>query len=409
MGNVHTVSELTAYIKACFESEPNLKNLTIQGEVSNFKQNYNGHCYFSLKDEKSVLNCVMFRSSANSLRFRPQSGMQVLATGYVGVYEPSGNYQLYVQRMIPDGIGELALAYEQLKNRLTAEGLFDVDHKQAIPRFPKLIGVVTSPTGAVIRDIFNVSKRRDSYSRIVLYPAQVQGAGAAEQIAAGIEFFNKKYPVDVLIVGRGGGSAEDLWCFNEEKVVRAIYQSQIPVISAVGHETDFTLADFAADRRAATPSQAAEMATPDKMAYIQGIKELEWRLLNSARRNIAFKRQHLERLNSSIALRYPERLLENRQQRLDNLIERLNNSANNTIKDKKQKLLHLLEKLELMNPMQVLKRGYGMVQTADNEVVKSISTVCVGDKVKISLSDGELMAEVKDKKLRRAKNAEKES
>lgn len=395
--NVHKVSEVNRYIKTCFDNEPNLQNITVQGEISNFKRNFNGHCYFSLKEGNSVLQCAMFRSNAAGLRFEPENGMQVLASGNISVYEVSGNYQLYVRRMAPDGIGELALAFEQMKNRFIQEGLFDDAHKQPIPRFVKVIGVVTSPTGAVIRDIYRVSKNRDPYSRIVLFPVQVQGEGSSEQIAEGIRFFNEKYPVDVLIVGRGGGSAEDLWCFNEEPVVRAIYNSKIPVISAVGHETDFTLADFVADKRAATPSNAAEMATQDMRAVVGYVQELTWRLNSSTRKNIEFKKQRLHHLSGSMALRQPMRLLEARQQRLDILMERLSGSVKHSLEDKSRKLNHLMDKLELMNPMQVLRRGYSMVQSEDGSVVKSIHQVKKGESVTVALSDGKICATVQGK------------
>ena len=259
-----------------------------------------------------------------------------------------------------------------------------------------MIGVVTSATGAVLRDIYRVSKRRDPYSRIVLYPAQVQGEGSAEQIAEGIEFFNNEYPVDVLIAGRGGGSAEDLWCFNEEIVVRAIYNSRIPVISAVGHETDFTLADFAADMRAATPSQAAELATPDIRAWINTVQEWKYRLDNSVRKSMNYKRQLLKSLVESPALRYPERMLENRQQKLDNLMERLENSADFSMKEKHQKLGRLLDKLELMNPLGVLRRGYSMTTDQAGRIIKSVESVQQNDEIKVILPDGAIKAVVQE-------------
>lgn len=394
MTTVHKVSEVNKYIKACFDSEPNLRNITVQGEISNFKCNSAGHCYFSLKEGNSVLQCVMFRNSASRLKFQPQNGMQVLATGSISVYEVGGIYQLYVNKLIPDGIGELALAYEQMRQRLAAEGIFDEAHKKPIPRFSKVIGVVTSATGAVIRDIYRVSKNRDPFSRIVLYPVQVQGAGSAEQIAEGIRFFNKKYPVDVLIVGRGGGSAEDLWCFNEEAVVRAIYDSKIPIISAVGHETDFTLADFAADKRAATPSNAAEIATQEIRSVAAYVQELSWRLDRAARVCLDMKRQRLKHSTNSMALRYPARLIEEKQLNLERLVDRLNVGTKKFIDDRSQRLNRLMDKLELMNPMQVLRRGYSMVQTPDGRVVTDVRQVLTGDVLDILLSNGRVKAAV---------------
>lgn len=392
--NVYKVSDVNKYIKACFDGEPNLRNITVQGEISNFKRNYTGHCYFSLKEGNSVLQCAMFRGSAAGLKFQPQNGMKVLAAGSISVYEVAGVYQLYVNRMIPDGIGELALAFEQLRHRLAAEGLFDESHKKPIPRFSKLIGVVTSPTGAVIRDIYRVSKDRDPFSRIVLYPVQVQGEGSAEQIAEGIRFFNEKYPVDVIIVGRGGGSAEDLWCFNDETVVRSIYRSHIPIISAVGHETDFTLSDFAADRRAATPSNAAEIATQDIRAVAAYVQDLSWRLDKSARLCLDLKRQRLDHVMNSMALRFPSRLLEDKQMKLDIMVERLNASARKSLENRQQRLGRLMDKLEMMNPMKVLRRGYSMVQSADGRVVTDVGQVLTGDELKVSLSNGRVTAKV---------------
>ena len=259
---VHSVSDVNRYLKDLLAGEPLLQGISVRGEISNFKQYPSGHCYFTLKDTNSALKCVMFRSRAQYLRFLPQNGMQVVAGGSIAVYERDGVYQLYVDNLIPEGTGDLALAFEQLKEKLAAEGLFDPARKQPLPAFPKKIGVVTSSAGAVLRDIYRVSKRRWPGIQLVLYPVQVQGEGAAEQIARGIDFFAEEYAVDVIIAGRGGGSMEDLWAFNEEPVVRAIAACPVPLISAVGHETDFTLADFAADVRAATPSQAAELAVP---------------------------------------------------------------------------------------------------------------------------------------------------
>ena len=260
---VHSVSALTQYIKSMFQTEGMLRNVSVEGELSNYKMYASGHCYFTLKDETASLKGVMFKSRARLLRFQPENGMKVVATGEVSVYERDGTYQLYAERLLPVGAGELSVAFEQMKMRLAAEGLFRAEHKKPLPPFPRTIGIVTSLSGAVLRDIYRVSKRRDPKIRLALCPTLVQGEGAAAEIAAAIRFFNKKYPVDLLIVGRGGGSMEDLWAFNEELVVRAIHDSVIPVISAVGHETDTTLADYVSDVRAATPSQAAEIAVPE--------------------------------------------------------------------------------------------------------------------------------------------------
>ncbi len=273
---IYTVSQLNRYIKNRFDDDAVLHNLMIKGEISNFKLHTSGHCYFTLKDNSAGIKCVAFRSNAMNFRFAPQNGMKVIAGGYVSVYERDGAYQLYVKELFPEGVGELTLALEELKKRLYAEGLFDDVHKQELPFYPKVIGVVTSRTGAVIRDICHVAKRRNPYVKIVLYSVLVQGDEAAEEIAQGIEFFNERFAVDAIIVGRGGGSMEDLWAFNEERVVRAIFASKIPVISAVGHETDYTLSDLVCDVRAATPSQAAELAVPEKAAlknYVEGLHD----------------------------------------------------------------------------------------------------------------------------------------
>ena len=283
---VHSVSDVTRYIKGMFEHEPILSDLLIRGEVSNYKRYPSGHAYFTLKDAGASMKCVMFNGYARNLRFAPENGMQVIAGGNISVYERDGAYQLYVSSLTPEGAGALALAFEQMRDRLAAEGLFDEGHKQPLPRFPRRIGIVTSSAGAVLRDIHNVSKRRWPGVQLILHPVLVQGAGAAEQIADAVAFFNEKYPVDVLIVGRGGGSAEDLWAFNEEVVVRAVYQSRIPVISAVGHETDTTLVDFVSDRRAATPSQAAEFAVPDVVEIERFLMGLRARLDAGRKRQI---------------------------------------------------------------------------------------------------------------------------
>ena len=320
---IHSVSEVTNFIKRMFQREPVLGCIQVRGELSNFRCYASGHCYFTLKDATSCIKCVMFRSRAQGLRFRPENGMQVVVSGNISVYERDGVYQLYADRMMPEGAGDLALAFEQLKARLAAEGLFDAAHKKPLPRFPKRIGIVTSISGAVLRDIYHVSKRRWPSVQLVLKPVLVQGEEAAAQIAAAIAFFNEKYPVDVLIVGRGGGSMEDLWAFNEEPVVRAIYASKIPVISAVGHETDFTLADFASDQRAATPSQAAELAVPDRAELLRYTESLMARLAQQGKRQLQEKRLRLDACRRSAALQKPQLLLASRTQRLDHATARL--------------------------------------------------------------------------------------
>ena len=393
MSKVVAVGELTRYLANLISGDRALRNLAVKGEISNFKQYASGHCYFNLKDAQGIIPCVMFRSSASRLRFRPEDGMAVIAAGSVNVYVEGGRYQLYVNDMLPDGVGDLAMAFEQLKARLSQEGLFDQEHKKPLPIYPATIGIVTSPSGAVLRDIYRVSKRRFPGIRLVLKPVQVQGAGAAEQIAQAVDFFNAQYPVDVLIVGRGGGSLEDLWAFNEEVVVRAIYNSAIPVISAVGHETDFTLADFVADERAATPSQAAEMAVRDGQEIAAQLLSLQTRLRNSAVQQLDIRRKGIVHLLSRPVMENPHLMLEQRMERLDNLTARLGQSGNQQLKQQVQHLTHLMDKLELMNPMNTLRRGYGMVRSKDNRVIATIQEVQAGDRIQVELQDGIIHAQ----------------
>lgn len=394
MSGAVTVSELTSYIANLIGDDKALRNLAVTGEISNFKCYSSGHCYFNLKDKGAIIPCVMFRGNAARLKFQPEDGMQVTATGGVNVYTDGGRYQLYVSGMTPSGIGDLAVAFAQLKERLAREGLFDAAVKKALPPYPASIGIVTSPTGAVLRDIFRVAKRRFPGIRLVLKPVQVQGNGAAEQIAAAIDFFNKKYPVDVLIVGRGGGSIEDLWAFNEEVVVRAVYRSKIPVISAVGHETDFTLADFAADRRAATPSQAAELAVCDAGELARYLLGVQLRMQGSLRRQLENRLTRLLGLMNRPVLRQPELMLVQRQQKADLLRERLRDAAALYIKNSRQKICHLVDKLELVNPAGVLRRGYGLPQRADGSVVSSIDRISIDEIIRVRVSDGSFKARV---------------
>lgn len=393
MSKVVAVGELTRYLANLISGDRALRNLAVKGEISNFKQYASGHCYFNLKDAQGIIPCVMFRGSASRLRFRPEDGMAVIAAGSVNVYVEGGRYQLYVNDMLPDGVGDLAMAFEQLKARLSQEGLFDQEHKKPLPIYPATIGIVTSPSGAVLRDIYRVSKRRFPGIRLVLKPVQVQGAGAAEQIAQAVDFFNVYYPVDVLIVGRGGGSLEDLWAFNEEVVVRAIYNSAIPVISAVGHETDFTLADFVADERAATPSQAAEMAVRDGQEIAAQLLSLQTRLRNSAVQQLDIRRKGVVHLLTRPVMENPHLMLEQRMERLDNLTARLGQSGNQQLKQQVQHLTHLMDKLELMNPMNTLRRGYGMVRSKDNQVIATIQEVQAGDRIQVELQDGIIHAQ----------------
>lgn len=386
---IHSVSEVNNFIKQLLASTPILSSIMVRGEISNFKCYASGHCYFTLKDASSALKCVMFRSRAQHLRFQPVNGLSVIASGNIAVYERDGVYQLYVDSLVPEGKGDLALAYEQLKNRLAAEGLFAKDRKKALPKFPKKIGVVTSLSGAVLRDIYHVTKRRWPAVQLVLYPVQVQGEFSAKQVALAIEFFNTKYAVDVMIVGRGGGSMEDLWSFNEEVVVRAIAASKIPIISAVGHETDFSLADFAADVRAATPSQAAELAVPDRDELKRYVVRMQRQLAQMARRELNERRLRLQACQKNKLLQRPELLLADRRQRLDNLISKLRQCLDENITVKNHQLSLALEKLSVLNPAKTLQRGFALVEHG-GKIVTRVQEVKKGDKLQLTFSDGKV-------------------
>ena len=392
---VHSVSEINRYLKNLIAGESPLQNMLVRGEISNFKQYPSGHCYFTLKDKASALKCVMFRSFAQHLRFLPSNGQQVIAGGSLAVYERDGVYQLYAESLVPEGTGDLALAFEQLKKKLSAEGLFDEVHKKPLPRFPRRIGVVTSLAGAVLRDIYHVSSRRWPMVQLVLYPVQVQGEGAAKQIAEAIAFFNRSCPVDTLIVGRGGGSMEDLQAFNEESVVRAVFASKIPVISAVGHETDFTLIDFVSDKRAATPSQAAELAVPDRAELQRYVQLLSSRLRKVTENYLEERREKLWHLMQRPALKEPQKLLAARRQRLDMAVLKLQQNARSALTERQHSLEVAMEKLEILSPVQVLRRGYGLVEQ-EGHVLTSVKEAKVGSSIKITLKDGSLSARVEN-------------
>ena len=392
---VHSVSDVTRYIKSMFEGEAILSDILIRGELSNFKRYPSGHCYFTLKDAGASMKCVMFNGYARHLRFTPENGMQVIVGGNISVYERDGAYQLYASSMNVEGAGALALAFEQLKEKLLREGLFDEAHKKPLPRFPRRIGIVTSEAGAVLRDIYNVSKRRWSSVQLVLFPVLVQGTEAAGQVAAAIRFFNEKYPVDVLIVGRGGGSAEDLWAFNEEPVVRAIYASRIPVISAVGHETDTTLADFVADRRAATPSQAAEFAVPDSAEIARQIGLLTARLVAGRKRHLTQAHMRVRALVERPWRRHPKMLLARYMQRTDHMTQRLSGAAESRRRTMRHRLELALKSLEALNPVRILYCGFSVVEK-DGQTVSRARQLSSGDAVCIAFADGKVKAVVAD-------------
>ncbi len=388
---IYSVSDVTKFIQNLFDRETEFHHILLRGEISNFKRYSSGHCYFTLKDENSCIKCVMFRGNAQYLKFQPQDGMLAVADGRISVYERDGVYQLYVNQIVPEGIGALALAFEQLKARLEKEGLFDSSKKKPLPFFPKRIGIVTSSSGAVLRDIFKVAKRRNPHVQLILYPSQVQGDGAAEQIARGIRFFNKKYPVDVLIIGRGGGSAEDLWSFNEEIVVRAIASSVIPVVSAVGHETDYTLSDFASDVRAATPSHAAELIVPDVRELISSVEGLRIRMRTASQRILQRKRLLLEKLQQNRAFLHPNCLLDTKRQELDYLFQKVLRLTDQGLKEKRTFFETQMGKLDLLNPARVLYRGYSIVEH-QGKIVHSVRNMKVGDRLELHFTDGDLRA-----------------
>lgn len=391
---VLSVTAVNRYIKRLMEEDSVLTSILVRGEISNFKRHHSGHCYFTLKDSTATIRAVMFKSRAQLLRFAPKDGQQIVAAGQISVFERDGQFQLYVEQLFPDGIGELNLAFEQLKERLGAEGLFDETRKQSLPLLPKRIGIVTSPTGAVLRDIYTVAKRRFPGVALVLYPVQVQGPEAPGQIAHAIAVFNNRQDVDVLIVGRGGGSLEELWAFNEETVVRAIAASHIPIVSAVGHQTDFTLADFAADRRAATPSQAAELVTPDVNEWQRHIINLQARLVKHFRTELTANRLRLDKCLQSKALQNPRFLLQDKQQLLDQYMQRLELSMRQLQTVKRQQLALQLAKLDMLSPLAVLSRGYSLVQNGEGNIIRHAAQVVPGQQLTVLLAKDALRVEV---------------
>ncbi|HHV96664.1 MAG TPA: exodeoxyribonuclease VII large subunit [Clostridiaceae bacterium] len=394
---VFTVSEINRYIKEIIDGDLNLSDIWIKGEISNYKYHYSGHMYFTLKDEKSIIKCVMFRSQVFRLKFQPENGMKVIARGYISVFERDGQYQLYVEEMQPDGIGSLYLAFEQLKNKLEKEGLFDLRYKKKIPFLPRSIGVVTSSTGAVIRDIINILSRRFENFNLKLFPVPVQGVQAASSISKAIKKLNELKCVDVIILARGGGSLEELWPFNEEQVARSIFESEIPIISAVGHETDFTIADFVADLRAPTPSAAAELVIPEKRILKQRIIDLEFRLQNAVIKNINFNRVNLKRLKESIVFRQPYNRINQERMKLDSLLRNMTVILLSQKEQEKAKVKFLIEKLNALSPLNILARGYSIVKLKDTDkLVKSINDVKTGDNIEVTVNDGLIQASVID-------------
>jgi len=388
-----TVSELNGYIKSIFDNDRRLISVTVKGEISNFTNHRSGHLYFSLKDDGGQIRSVMFRSSAVGLKFMPEDGMRVIAHGSVSVYTRDGSYQLYVNSLIPDGVGALYLAYEQLKSKLEKEGLFDSFYKKPIPRYPTRIGVITSPTGAAVRDIINVVGRRYPLADIYLYPAIVQGEQAEESLIRAVDYFDTSHLVDTVIIGRGGGSIEDLWAFNSERLARRIFSAEVPVISAVGHETDFTICDFVADFRAPTPSAAAEISVPDIRELRIFADSLTTRLKQALIKSVSDGEMALERLEHAEIMRRPERITEIADEKIAVLETALNNAFSSCITSAEQRVALTAGKLEALSPISVLSRGYSLVE-GDGTVIDTVTKLSVGQSVELVMRDGRAKAKV---------------
>ena len=396
--HIFSVTEVNELVKLLLDNEPMLSGICVRGEISNYKMYPSGHHYFSLKDPTGAIRCVMFKGQALRLRFRPENGMKVLVTGRVSVFPRDGAYQLYCDTMTPEGAGDLALAFEQLKEQLYKEGLFDEAHKKPLPKYPGTIAIVTSSAGAAVHDMLRILRKRYPLTKVRLLPVRVQGAEAPGEIAAAIRYANRYRLADLLIVGRGGGSIEDLWAFNDELVAHAIYESEIPVISAVGHEPDVTISDYVADLRAATPSNAAELAVPDQDALRQNLDAMSSAMASALSRQLKAARQHLNVLSQSPALRSPTGYIEQREKSLELLKNRLVAAQNQSITRKNQRYIAAVSKLDAMSPLKVLTRGYSMAQTEAGEVLRSVRQVELGERVSVLLSDGKLSATVMDKK-----------
>lgn len=383
-----SVSELNARIKGLIESDPVLGSVYVRGELSNYKVYPSGHHYFTLKDAESSLRCVMFRSAASKLRFRPESGMRVTAWGRVAVYPRDGAYQLYCEGLMPEGAGDLQVAYEQLKAKLAAEGLFDPAHKKPIPRYPERIAVITSSAGAAVHDIIRVLRKRWPVAKVVLLPVRVQGVEAPPEIAGALRYANKYRVADVIITGRGGGSIEDLWAFNDERVARAIYASELPVISAVGHEPDVTIADFVADLRAATPSNAAELVAPDVSELRDAIRSAAARLDQAIDRGLSQRRAALTELSSRRVMQSPTGFIDQRRLELDSIRLRLDAAATGRLNRERQEFARLAAKLDALSPLKVLGRGYSIALDAEGRAVREAAQLKAGDKLDLRLSRG---------------------
>lgn len=391
---VLTISQINEYIRAKMDTDSLLTGLAVCGEISNYKVYPSGHHYFTLKDEQASLKCVMFRSSAIKLRFRPENGMKVIAMGKISVYPRDGAYQLYCTAMAMDGVGDLYVAFEQLKTKLAAKGLFAQEHKKPLPKYPGVIGIVTSPAGAAVHDMLRILRKRYPLSQVRLLPVRVQGAEAPSEISAAIRYANEHRLADLLIVGRGGGTIEDLWAFNDEQVAYAIYESHIPIISAVGHEPDVTISDYVADLRAATPSNAAELAVPDQDALRQSLDAISVTLTTAVHQRIKNARSHLNMLAASPALQSPDVYIKQRRKTLTLLHSRMLYVQNQMLHKEKQRFLTATAKLDAMSPLKVLTRGYAMAQKESGDVIRSVRQVCCDEQIQVLVNDGVMLTKV---------------
>lgn len=393
---VLTITQINEYLKGLMDRDSLLSGVAVKGEISNYKVYPSGHHYFTLKDEGGALKAVMFRGNAMRLRFKPENGMKVIAIGSISVYPRDGAYQLYCTGLTMDGVGDLYAAFEQLKSKLSQQGLFDPAHKKPIPQYPKTIGIVTSAAGAAIHDMLRILKKRYPLTKVLLLPVRVQGEEAPGEIAVAIRYANKYHLADLLIVGRGGGSIEDLWAFNDEKVAIAIYNSQIPVISAVGHEPDVTISDFVADLRAATPSNAAELAVPDQDSLRQSLDAMQDSMIASVGRRIKAEKTKLQLLAQSAALQRPDAYIIQQRQRLDNLQKHMTAAQTTNLNRHRQRFMANTAKLDAMSPLKVLTRGYAMVESHRGNVIRSVQQAEQGQSIDIRISDGRLAATITD-------------
>ncbi|MBE6583051.1 MAG: exodeoxyribonuclease VII large subunit [Ruminococcaceae bacterium] len=392
-----TVNGLNEYVKMLIDGNPVLSNIYVRGEISNLNYHSSGHYYFSLKDENARVSAVMFKSAVIKLKFRPENGMKVVLHGRVSVYPRDGAYQLYATSLEPDGVGALTLAYEQLKRKLEAEGLFRADLKKPLPKIPSAVGIITSPTGAAVRDIINVCGRRFPFAKLVLFPSLVQGEGAEADLIRGIKYFNESGSVDVIIIGRGGGSIEDLWAFNSESLAREIFKCDIPVISAVGHETDFTICDFVSDKRAPTPSAAAELAVPESEELKRKFGNVVSRMQTLTEAKLKTHRQMLKMLSERRALTQPSAYIDDKRMMLISLTKELESSVNYKLTTEKQKFARLSSVLEAVSPLKVISKGYSAVFKEGGKLVKSVDDLNEGDDVSFKLTDGSINAKVVSK------------